>query len=440
MSKNLNSPPKMRTSGGYACVYLNGKRIRLGKKDSEEARKNYLQFLSEWANLQAAAGVSRTGRATVDELALAFLCYKKGKCGESDYGNYRTALEAVIQIYSGTLVSDFGCNKLDTVRNQFVERGYSRGHCNKLTGLIKTAFSWGVNKEIVPASVYQTLRCLKPLMKGQTDAHEGDEVEAVPDEVVLQTLPYLPPIIADMVKVQRLAAMRPNEVCRMKVGEITKMADVWIYNPPIHKNTWRGHEKHVPLGKEEQAILAPRMAEKKPTDPVFSPLEAILEHQKQRAESRKTKVQPSQLKRKKRNAANPRYKAGTHYKPKSYAQAIARAIEAANRTLPDDEKIPHWTPYQLRHTGITEIALQHDLETAKAIAGQKSLKVTQGYFHGDVRLAIQSVKKRGDKTLFVEQPQGTPVSYPVGQPEVVLDPLCFTSIVMVGFPTPVLEQ
>jgi integrase len=113
------------------------------------------------------------------------------------------------------------------------------------------------------------------------------------------------------------------------------------------------------------------------------------------AAKRKTKVQPSQMERQKRNAKKPKRKDRDHYNRDSYNRAIQRAIISANKRLPDHEQIPHWTPYQLRHAAITDIALQTgSLDIARAVAGQKSLSVTQGYNHADVKIAIEQAVKR----------------------------------------------
>jgi site-specific recombinase XerD len=65
--------------------------------------------------------------------------------------------------------------------------------------------------------------------------------------------------------------------------------------------------------------------------------------------------------------------------------------------LPQDQQIPHWFPYQLRHAGVTELVAEHDgnLDVARAVAGQKSISITQGYNHADLKIAIEQAKKRG---------------------------------------------
>ena len=74
---------------------------------------------------------------------------------------------------------------------------------------------------------------------------------------------------------------------------------------------------------------------------------------------------------------------------------IKRSINAANKRLPENEQIPLWTPYQLRHAAITEIVQQTgSLDIARAVAGQKSITVTQGYNHADVKIAVDQAVKR----------------------------------------------
>jgi integrase len=203
-----------------------------------------------------------------------------------------------------------------------------------------------------------------------------------------------------MVQVQRLALMRPNEVCRMKVGEIDRSGDVWIYRPRKHKGTWRGHDKAVALGKPEQELIAPRLLDKKSDQAVFSPKDSVTEKKERDATNRKTKISPSQIKHAEKNAANSKCRAREHYESRSYAQSVGYAIVRANKTLPPDQRIPHWTPYQLHHSGVTEITLENDgnLDVARAVAGQRSIKVTQGYNHADLKIAIEQAKKRSKKT------------------------------------------
>ena len=93
-----------------------------------------------------------------------------------------------------------------------------------------------------------------------------------------------------------------------------------------------------------------------------------------------TKISPSQAARDKERAAKPsRYK--EFYSRDSYRQAIEYAIEKGNRRLPEGEKIPHWFPYQLRHSASTATELAHGGEDASALLGHRSINMTKHYTH-----------------------------------------------------------
>ena len=69
-----------------------------------------------------------------------------------------------------------------------------------------------------------------------------------------------------MVQIQRLTGMRPSEVYRMLVGNIDKNRGngLWYYSPESHKTEQFIGKKEIPLGKPEQALLAPYLEGKKP--------------------------------------------------------------------------------------------------------------------------------------------------------------------------------
>jgi integrase len=62
--------------------------------------------------------------------------------------------------------------------------------------------------------------------------------------------------------------------------------------------------------------------------------------------------------------------------------------------LPDGEKIPHWFPYQLRHSAITNISLERGKDMAQALAGHTSSKMTDNYDHSQLKKRERLAKKR----------------------------------------------
>jgi integrase len=120
----------------------------------------------------------------------------------------------------------------------------------------------------------------------------------------------------------------------------------------------------------------------------------MLEKYAKAAKRRKSKMSPSHVRRTERRKANPKQKNREHYSSRSYGKSIKHALIIANKSLPEEQKIPHWTPYQLRHAAITEITLRDGLDAARAVAGQKTINVTQHYNHADRVKAIEIAKKR----------------------------------------------
>ena len=360
----------MGNNGGTAFVRINGKRIYLGKFGTPEAAQNYARCVAEWATTNVGTPGQPTpaiGSITIDSLIIAFLDHIQ-KSTPRYYYEYRSAAKVLLRLYSGITVDSFTPKCLAAVQHQFTQqadkygRRYSRSYCNRLVKYIRRMFRWGVAQELVSANTAESLKYVPPLRQGQTEAPETIPRQEVPDDVVDATLPHLAPTVAVMVQVQRWAVMRPNEVCRMRVGDIdmSRKDGIWIYYPPDHKGAWRGHGRAIPLGKPEQMLLAPYLEGKTSEQAVFYT------------------------------------KHGNRYTPKNYRDLIARGITNSNRSLPPEQQIPHWTPYQLRHAGVTELTLENDgnLDVARAVAGQRSLAVAQGYNHADLKIAIEQAKKR----------------------------------------------
>jgi len=165
--------PKLCRDGRYAVVYANGQKYRLGKwnKDTdiptESALTAYGRFIAEWIVAPYSAGKHRNVEVTINELVKAFLNEKKAYIAPSDYWSYTIALTTILQLYDGIPTDSFTPKSLKAVRQVFVERGYSRNYCNKLTSMIKTAFKWGVGEELVQEATHRSLLCVTQLEAGR---------------------------------------------------------------------------------------------------------------------------------------------------------------------------------------------------------------------------------------------------------------------------------
>ncbi len=346
----INRPPKLCREKTRSVVYFNGDRLYMGPWGSPEAKKNYSKFVAEWKVNQLVAAVGSRSHTVVADVLLAYLDWAEKSIDPRDFKHCRTAAEFLLADYADLPIDEFGPKSLAAVQHAMEHSGrFSRGYVNKLVNRARTMFRWAASQEMVAPSTADALKYVPALRKGKTVAREVEPREAVADSVVTATLPYLSPTVAGMVKVQRLAAMRPNEVCRMTVGDLDMAGEIWLYRPGMHKGAWRGHDKIVALGKPEQAIICERIVGKSPEQAVFSPKDAETERKSMLAEQRKTPVQPSQQKRAASRAANPKSRAREHYDSETYARAVKYGITKANREFGEDRKILHWTPYQLRH-------------------------------------------------------------------------------------------
>ncbi|MDB5311802.1 MAG: site-specific tyrosine recombinase XerD, partial [Gemmataceae bacterium] len=88
------------------------------------------------------------------------------------------------------------------------------------------------------------------------------------------------------------------------------------------------------------------------------------------------------------------------YTVSSYGQAIARAVERANRPLIEaavelELHVPHWHPNQLRHAHATEVRARFGLEAAQVALGHERADVTQVYAERNRTLAQKVAAEMG---------------------------------------------
>jgi integrase len=379
---------------------------------------------------------------TVAELLVAFLRHAQGHYRDQDgrqtseMKEFIYSLRPVNHLYGGTPAAAFGPLKLKAVRDLMV-RGYehpkygpqpalARGLINKRVGRVVRVFKWAASEEMVPAPVHQALATVGGLQRGRTSARETAPVKPVAVALVDATLPHLPAFVASMVQVELFTGMRPAEVCNLRLAEIDRTGNVWVYRPANHKTAWRGKERVVPIGPRAQEVLrgyirmrcpccgvegrpprlgwrsgtcgpcADRLDEEcvcgpwplvelqQPDAYLFSPALAREERYADLRAGRQSKVQPSQQDRKRRK---PKVRPGDRYRVTSYAHAVRRACEA--------QRLEAWHPNQLRHTHGTEVRRRFGLEAAQAALGHAQANVTEIYAERDLALAVRVATEIG---------------------------------------------
>ena len=379
--KTLPGYLKHKASGQAFCL-IHGKFIYLGKYGSKSSRERYEEVIAEYlANGKKLPPTKSPGEGTaIAELATDFLKYAEeyypnnnGKIN-SEFWHCKHAVAPVVRHYGTNIVSDFTPRSLLFIRDQWVEAGVARLTINRWTRHIKQMFQWGVTYGLVSTDTLVALQSVPNLKAGRTAAPEYKEIEPVCPENVEKMLPFLQPIVADMVRVQLLAGMRPQDVRNLRSCDIDRSGKIWKYAPFTHKTKHRGKTREIAIGPRAQAILTPYLFAKAETPKsfLFSPqetkrLQNIEKRRNRKTLNKKGEVQPSQRDRSKPGAA----KAGEQYSRDSYNRAIRRACEKAG--------VPIWTPNQLRHSTGTEVRDKYGLEYAQAVLGHASAKTTEIY-------------------------------------------------------------
>lgn len=210
--------------------------------------------------------------------------------------------------------------------------------------------------------------------------------------MVEATLPHLQPIVADMVRLQRLTGARPAEICILRPCDVDRSGDVWAYRPAHHKTEHHGQERVIFIGPKAQAVLLPYLLRASGAH-CFSPKESEGKHNAQRREERASPMTPSQTKRKR--LRRPARAPGDHYTVESYRRAIHRAADKANvaavKATPGAPwvrlLIRRWCPNRLRHSAATEIRARYGLEAAATVLGHAKADVTQIYAERDLAKA-----------------------------------------------------
>jgi integrase len=430
MSRRSSIPSyRLHRQSGQAIVTLTDglggrKDILLGQFDTVESRTEYARVIGEWeATGRRLAGRDAGSGISVNELLLAFLRHAESHYRLPDGSvttevvNFKLALRLLRETYGVTPAAAFGPLALKAVRVKMVEAGLCRGVVNHRCRRIVRVFKWGVSEELVPESTWRALTTVRGLEQGRTEARETEPVGPVSDGLVDDILPFVRPPVRGMIQLQRLTGCRPGEVCMMRGCDLDTTGTVWLYRPPHHKTKHRGKARVIALGPRAQEIV--RCFLKTDTRAyLFSPKDAVAALREEQRRARKTKVQPSQVNRRKRKPArSPREK----YTTQSYSRAIAAACRRAfppspplgrargesikywrlrltaeqRAELREWNALHHWHPNQLRHSFATEARRRFGLEAAQVSLGHAAADVTQVYAERDLTLAARVAAEIG---------------------------------------------
>ncbi len=318
-----------------AVVRIDGKDYYLGKHGSPESQAEYDRLIAEWlGNGRRLAPLTTGDGQTVAELALSYWRWAEGyyrnEHGEPsmELENVRTALKPLRRLYGHTQAAAFGPLALRAIQEDLVKAGLSRNVVNSRVNRIRRVFKWAVSFQLIASGVHESLRTVPGLKRGRSDAKESEPVAPVPVAVVEATLPYMPAPVRAMVELQGLAGCRPGEVMAMRAIDLNTTKAVWEYRPAHHKNQHRGLDRVIFLGPQAQEVIKPFLTTNV-TAYLFSPRAYVADLHQRRAEMRKTKRTPSELKRQRR--AKPKRKPAERYNRRSYRVAVVRAADKATQ-------------------------------------------------------------------------------------------------------------
>ena len=396
---------------GQAVVTLNGKDHYLGRHGTAASKEQYSRLIQEWLarGQQTAPEPGSTTGLTVNGLVLGYLRHAQEYYQKSpnELVKIKRAAAPLLQLYRRSPVGDFGPLALKAVRSKMLEsqqRVFKRKvvengvekilektihyHLTRLTvnrrvDIIRRMFRWGSENELVPPSVYHALLSVTPLRKGHTEAREIRKVKPVAEEHVEKVLPVVTRHVRGMIEFQRLTGARSGEVCLLRPCDIDTTGPVWVFRPFRHKNENRDQERLIYIGPKAQEVLKPFLSV--PPDAfVFSPRRATEERYQLMRAARKSKVQPSQASRKKKD---PKRKPGERYTVFSFLKAVTKACKKLG--------IPKWHPHQLRHLAATYLRKEFGVELARIILGHSTAFTTEIYAEVDRKKAMDAMNQVG---------------------------------------------
>lgn len=380
MPRKKEWPPPIRQRGGNDVVRIRSaggavRQITLGPEGSEQSRQEYARILAE---IEAHGAPIHAGESlTVAELAVRYLRHCRQEKEHRSAERAVRAFREVCRLYGRTRADEFGPLALVAVRDAWIREGLARTYINQLVVAARSGFSWAVSVEILPSHRADALRTVQGLRKGRRSrgAREPEKIRPADLGDVDATLPCLPPIVADMVRLQLVAGMRPGELCAVRPCDVVRDwmrvdgVSIWLIRYDEHKNDWRGHHRWVPLGPRAQALLAPYLEGRAPDAYCFSPREVA----QQFAREHGREYRPGRKR-----------EPGLMYLTTAYDAVVRRACRRAFGTSVESRG---WSPNQLRHTRATEIETSYGREDARCVLGHRTQSTTAIYAESVERAA-----------------------------------------------------
>lgn len=363
---------------GYVTLPVPGGRPKIvyfpGTFNSAESKQAYDRTIAEYlARGRIVDLKSNDSGPSINELMVPYVEHCRGyyvKNGKqtSQVCLISYAIRTMRELYGFTAASDFNVVKLEAVRNQFIEEKLCRREVNRRTRLCILAFKWLAAKMLIPQPVYASLLTLENLKQGRCKAPDHPEVAPVSEADIERTIPYLSPPVVAMIRLQQLTGMRPGEATQLKMTDLDRTVDPWLYRPSSHKTQHKQRTRTIPLGPKAQELLKDWF--RADGLPLFSP---------------KLARPANPLRGGKKE--NPRRRPTDQYTSSNYAGIVHKACVRAG--------VNPWSPNQIRHSFATMAEATFGLDAARVLLGHSSVKTTRIYALEDTTKAREIAAKIG---------------------------------------------
>ena len=219
------TPPNYRhyNARNLAKVTIARRDIYLGPYNSRQSHRRYAQVIAAWQDGRTAdeieaiingkpssdveSDTEASTLITVGQLANRYWAEHAAAYYTSSTGlsrgrtaNVRLAIREVNDLFAALSASGFGPLNFQQVRQTLVDRKRARRYINDLMQNVIAIFAWGVAQQLLAPSTPATLREVRPLRAGKTEARETDPVRPVVQPDVARTLPELSAVVRNIVQ------------------------------------------------------------------------------------------------------------------------------------------------------------------------------------------------------------------------------------------------
>ena len=401
-----------RSGKAFVSVYDENRRRRqvtLGKWGSTESQRAYADVLAKLATDGGAAllledrahvEANAAPEVTVAGLAARFMTWADGYYRSPVDGEptrepsiLELACAPLLRLFGDTPARELGVAELRRVRESMIApgddcRALVRQTVNNRINQIRRLFRWAAENGFVDPGTWHNLKALSPIRFGRDRRlRETAPRRPVAESVVEATLPHLPPMLADVARLQLLIGCRPGEILRACSREFDRSGEVWLFAPTRAKMGYRRKVAPYACGPKAQQIIA-RYLRLDPETPMFQPAESERARTGMRRAARATKLWPSHVEHiEGKRAEVPKRKPGDVYDTSAFARAVRRAAAKA--------QVESWSPHQLRHLAATLARKRAGAEVARVVLSHSDINATQIYAEADLTVATAYARAHG---------------------------------------------